>query len=57
LNKTRFWKKGLRSKPSPEGVDVEALKEQIKNEYQARKHKELNIQFEKRGNGFSLLFK
>ena len=40
------------------GVDVEALKKEIKNEYQKKtripnKHKRLRIEFEKRVNGFS----
>ena len=43
-----------------QGVNVEAIKQEIKNEYQkssgpgVRKHKELNIQFSRRAGGFSL---
>ena len=43
-----------------EGVDVEAIKQEIKKEYQkssgpgVRKHKELNIQFSQRAGGVYL---
>ena len=56
-------KEGLRSggkEMASEGVDVEAIKQEIKKEYQkssgpgVRKHKELNIQFSRRAGGFSL---
>ena len=55
-----FWKIHFQSFAFNRGVDVEAIKQQIKDEYQkkkarvARKHMELNIQFEKRADVFSL---
>ena len=56
-------KEGLRSggkEMASEGVDVEAIKQEIKKEYQkssgpgVRKHKELNIQFSQRAGGVYL---
>ena len=51
-------KNGLRKEMKSEGVDVEAIKQQIKDEYQKKlgslvNIRNLNIQFEKRADGFS----
>ena len=49
----------IENKSSDKNVDVEAIKKEIKNEYQKKtrfpnKHKRLRIEFEKRESGFSL---
>ena len=49
----------IENKSSSEKVDVEAIKKEIKIQYQKKtrfpnKHKRLRVEFEKRENGFSL---
>ena len=55
-------KNGLRKEMKSEGVDVEAIKQQIKDEYQKKlgslvNIRNLNIQFEKRADGFLCLYR